>query len=108
MRDLFLLVLFLCFFGCATTSGKPTAPQSLTFEQTFSDKLYVEIHNTKEHCLVRVWNLKISEDSPQVIFRGTPGSESCHIYNIVNPDIDDEPDTPAEGCGHHEENEDDR
>ena len=89
MRNLFILVFVICFFGCGTTSQKQQLPlSSTTIDQNFSDRIFVEIHNTESHCLVRIWNLEISDETPQAVFRGTVGNDTCRIYNIINPGIE--------------------
>ena len=86
MKNILTFILTCFLAGCAASPAIPISPSPITFEQEFNSKIYVEIHNTARHCIIRVWNPEYSEDNPQAIFRGSPGAEKCRIYNIVNPD----------------------
>ena len=95
----FSVVLFglIVFSGCASTPS--VTKTSDLFEHRFSESVYIEVHNTPSHCLIRVWDLKASEDQPQAIFRGPVGKEACRIYSMINPEgLQVEEDDPVIGC----------
>jgi len=78
-------IIFLC--GCYSSVGperkNTTQPP---YENSFEEKIYIETHNNETHCLVRVWIPAKTEEVPLVVFRGTPGKDTCKIYTITNPD----------------------
>jgi len=89
MKNTILFILLVAVLGCTKTATVISHSPDVTFERNFAEteRLFVEIHNTKKHCIVRIWNPDKNENTPQAIFRGTAGNNTCRIYNIVNPDI---------------------
>jgi len=98
MRKLAIFVGLACTIGCTATSLTTAKTAPTPFEHKFNESVYIEVHNTPNHCLVRVWDLTASEDSPQAIFRGKAGQHRCRIYNMVNPEVNvSEPESEV-GC----------
>lgn len=95
--------MFAVLFSLIALSACATAPPVVKtpdlFEHKFSESVYIEVHNTPSHCLIRIWDLKASEEQPQAIFRGPVGKEACRIYSMINPEgLQVEENDPVEGC----------
>ena len=87
MKQSMILALTISLCGCTSgieINNKKVDPPA--FESNFKEKIYIETHNNEKHCLVRIWAPARTEEAPLVIFRGTPGQETCKIYTITNPD----------------------
>lgn len=89
MRKTMLSLLFVCGFvsACATQSQVVTTPDTLEYNFGHDEKIYVEVHNSHDWCIVRIWSPTKNEDSPLAILRGSPGQNTCQIYSVVNPGI---------------------
>jgi len=85
MRIIILITIFL--HGCYPSSVIERKETTITpYEKSFEEKIYIETHNNETHCLIRVWVPTKTEEAPLVVFRGTPGKDTCKIYTITNPD----------------------
>ena len=89
MRRTVLGVLSICSImsACAMQPQVVTPPQMTEYNFDQTEKIYVEVHNNPDWCIVRIWSPEKDEDAPLAIFRGTPGQDTCKIYNIVNPGV---------------------